>query len=122
MPCTRIHVLRRINNAVLNFILKLRMAHRKRKCEVNCFLRQRFFLCDVLDELDLLLMLKEAYLAGDSRGAFSRAFQFRAPTVRGAFYCYKAALRRWMYLQFRLWRNHPVLQDTVRLLIATIYI
>jgi hypothetical protein len=98
-----VHVLRWIDNAILNLILKLRITHSEGKGEVHTLFRYHFFLGDILNKLNLLLVFKEADFAGDHWSVFCGAFQRRPPTVNCGFYRNEMPLRGSMNLQVRLW-------------------
>ena len=72
-----VHVLRRIDDSVLNLILKLRMVHGEREGEVDALLGVDFFLGQVFDEFNFLLMVEQANFGRDFWSVGVAALQTR---------------------------------------------
>jgi len=75
----RIHVLCRVNDSVLDFVLKFRVHHRKRESKVDSFLLQFGLLLDIFDQINFLFMVEDANLGVNLRRVAGGGHEFRAP-------------------------------------------
>src|SRR6185503_8148106 len=105
VPRSWVHISCGIDDPVLYLVLKLRMCHSERKCEVDRFLLQLRFLFDIFDEFDLLLVLIDPDFTLDLWSVLSRRLELCAPAPRSSVNGNEMPILSRVRMQHRFGRN-----------------